>query len=118
MTSPDPITWLEAFAGHVRDRDLAAGRQLFAPGATSAYVVLLDMMAVARRNPVAPRMPNRGLVMWTFGSHKFDEVERRGRAAAADSALCSNLRVGVAEGARALTIHSPAGLMIEIREQP
>jgi len=92
--------------------------QLFAPGATSAYVVLLDMMAVARRNPVAPRMPNRGLVMWTFGSHKFDEVERRGRAAAADSALCSNLRVGVAEGARALTIHSPAGLMIEIREQP
>lgn len=34
MTTPDPIAWLEAFAGHVRDRDLEAGRRLFAPATT------------------------------------------------------------------------------------
>ena len=91
--------------------------QLFAPGTTTAYVCLLDMMAVGRASPVAPRIPNRGVVMWTFGTRKFDEVEKRARTAVTKDALGSNLRVGGAPVARALTVHTPAGVMIEIVEQ-
>lgn len=91
--------------------------QLFAPGATTRYVCLLDMLAVGRANPVAPRLPNRGLVMWSFGTRAFDEVARRVRAAAGGEAG-SQPRFSDAPGARALTVLSPAGLMIEIVERP
>jgi len=91
--------------------------QLFAPGATTRYVCLLDMLAVGRANPVAPRLPNRGLVMWTFGTRAFDEVARRVRAATAGGVAGSQPRFSHAPGARALTVLSPAGLMIEIVEQ-
>ncbi len=92
--------------------------QLFAPGATSRYVCLLDMMAVGRANPVAPRLPNRGVVMWTFGTRAFEEVARRASAAAAGGAGGAQPRFSHAPGARALTVLSPAGLMMEIIERP
>ncbi|MCU0624383.1 MAG: hypothetical protein MUF53_11075 [Gemmatimonadaceae bacterium] len=91
--------------------------QLFAPGATSRYVCLLDMLAVGRANPVAPRLPNRGLVMWTFGTAVFDEVARRVRAAARGGNAGLQPRFSDAPGARALTVLSPAGLMIEVVER-
>ncbi len=91
--------------------------QLFAPGSTTAYICLLDMMAVARANPVATRMPNRGLVMWSFGTAVFDEVEQRVRRASADSGLASQPRFDGVAGRRRLTVLSPAGLMIEISER-
>jgi hypothetical protein len=90
--------------------------QLFAPGATTRYLCLLDMLAVGRANPVAPRLPNRGLVMWTFGTRAFDEVARRVRAAAVGGHAGSQPRFSDPPGARALTVLSPAGLMIEIVE--
>ncbi len=91
--------------------------QLFAPGASTAYICLLDMMAVARANPVAPRLPNRGLVMWSFGTSVFDQVEQRVRRAATGNGLCSQPRFGSGAGQRRLTVLSPAGLMIEINER-
>jgi catechol 2,3-dioxygenase-like lactoylglutathione lyase family enzyme len=91
--------------------------QLFAPGATSRYVCLLDMLAVGRANPVAPRLPNRGLVMWSFGTRVFDEVARRVRAAATGGDAGAQPRFSDTPGARALTVLSPAGLMIEIVER-
>ncbi len=92
--------------------------QLFAPGASSAYVVLLDMMATKRDNPVVPRIPNRGLVLWTFGTHVFDEVEHRVRRYAAAGSGSGSAQVAGVTGERTLTVLSPAGLMIEIVEQP
>jgi catechol 2,3-dioxygenase-like lactoylglutathione lyase family enzyme len=106
---------------------LAAGTQfrfvqLFAPGATTRYVCLLDMLAAGRTNPAAPRLPNRGLVMWTFGTQAFDAVAQRVRAASAAPAdglrLCSQPRFSEPAAPRALTVLSPAGLMIEIIERP
>jgi catechol 2,3-dioxygenase-like lactoylglutathione lyase family enzyme len=91
--------------------------QLFAPGATTGYICLLDMMAVARANPVAPRLPNRGLVMWSFGTRAFDAVEQRVREAATHERLCSQPRFGGSAGQRHLTVLSPAGLMMEISER-
>lgn len=83
--------------------------QLFAPGATSAYICLLDMLAASRPNPVAPRPPNRGLVIWSFGTRVFDEV--RGRTAAATP------RIAGTPGQRRLTVLAPSGTLIEIFEQ-
>ena len=91
--------------------------QLFAPGATTAYLCLLDMMAVARANPVAPRLPNRGLVMWSFSTAAFDQVEQRVREASTISGLASQPRFSGVAGQRRLTVLSPAGLMIEITER-
>jgi catechol 2,3-dioxygenase-like lactoylglutathione lyase family enzyme len=89
--------------------------QLFAPGATTAYICLLDMLAGARANPVAPRLPNRGLLMWTFGTRAFDQVARRVRDAVS-ARLCSEPRSGGDPGKRAMTLLSPAGVMIEVVE--
>jgi catechol 2,3-dioxygenase-like lactoylglutathione lyase family enzyme len=91
--------------------------QLFAPGATTGYICLLDMLEVARANPVAPRLPNRGLVMWSFGTRAFDAVEQRVREAATHERLCSQPRFGGTAGQRHLTVLSPAGLMMEIIER-
>jgi catechol 2,3-dioxygenase-like lactoylglutathione lyase family enzyme len=92
--------------------------QLFAPGAATRYICLLDMLAAGRANPVAPRLPNRGVVMWTFGTRVFDEVAQRVRAAATRGELGSQPRFCGAPGPRALTVLSPAGLMIEVIEHP
>ncbi len=91
--------------------------QLFAPGAATRYLCLLDMMAVGRTNPVAPRLPNRGVAMWTFGTRAFDAVTQRVRAAAQRGELCSQPRFSSGHGPRALTVLSPAGLMIEVVER-
>ncbi len=92
--------------------------QLFAPGASSAYVVLLDMLAAKRDNPVVPRMPNRGLVLWTFGTQAFDRVEQQVRRYAAANGDSAQPQFAGASGQRVLTVLSPAGLMIEIVEHP
>ncbi|MEZ5457801.1 MAG: VOC family protein [Steroidobacteraceae bacterium] len=91
--------------------------QLFAPGATSGYICLLDMLAVSRPNPVTPRLPNRGLVMWTFRTHAFDAVLDKARAHAALT-RSPPPRVAGALGQRRLTALSPAGIMIEVCETP
>jgi catechol 2,3-dioxygenase-like lactoylglutathione lyase family enzyme len=83
--------------------------QLFAPGATSAYICLLDMLEASRRNPVEPRLPNRGLVLWSFTTHAFDEVCRRSTDASP--------RVAGEPGRRRLTVLAPSGTMLEICEQ-
>lgn len=88
--------------------------QLFAPGATTAYVCLLDMMNVGRANPVAPRLPNRGLVMWSFGTRVFERVAERVRTARDDPSAAAQPRFGLVDGRRVLTVLSPAGLMLEI----
>jgi catechol 2,3-dioxygenase-like lactoylglutathione lyase family enzyme len=87
--------------------------QLFAPGATSGYVCLLDMMAVGRANPVAPRLPNRGIVMWSFGTRAFDRVLAQARAAAG----ASPPRLADLAGRRTLTLQTPAGLTVEVTER-
>lgn len=91
--------------------------QLFAPGATTGYICLLDMMAASRRNPVATQLPNRGLVMWSFGTHVFDRVLAHARAAAEGARLCTAVRVVGAAPHRRMTVLSPGGLMLEICER-
>jgi hypothetical protein len=60
--------------------------------------------------------------MWTFGTQAFDAVAQRVRAASAAPAdglrLCSQPRFSEPAAPRALTVLSPAGLMIEIIERP
>ena len=90
--------------------------QLFSPGATSGYIVLLDMLNESRANPVSPRFPNRGLMTWTFRTAHFDEVARRIVAGAGGARmLCAPLRVGMTTQ-RLLTALTPSGLIIEIEE--
>ncbi len=104
--------------------------QLFAPGASSGYIVLLDMLELGRANPVAPRFPNRGLVAWTFPTRRFDELERRVRAGiggarllagpldpAAQNESPTDPRRRVLVGGRRMSIASPAGLTLEIVEE-
>ena len=90
--------------------------QLFSPGAVTGYVVLLDMLAESRPNPVSPRFPNRGLMTWTFPTRNFDEVARRVAAGAGGAQrLCAPLRAGP-DMKRALTCLSPSGLIVEVEE--
>lgn len=91
--------------------------QLFAPGATTAYVCLLDMLDVARPNPVAPRLPNRGLVMWSFRTHVFDQVVGKAQEHAAQHGSLPP-RVAGALGQRRLTVISPGDVMLEVCETP
>jgi catechol 2,3-dioxygenase-like lactoylglutathione lyase family enzyme len=91
--------------------------QLFAPGATTAYVCLLDMLAVSRPNPVVPRLPNRGLVMWSFRTDVFDEVAERAREWQTRTGSPPP-RVAGTRGQRRLTVISPAGVMVEVCETP
>ena len=92
--------------------------QLFAPGATTAYIVLLDMLGAGRANPVAPRLPNRGLALWTFPTRQLAEVERRLRANRSGASLFAGPQHAVDSSGRVLTALTPAGLMIEVEEQP
>ncbi len=99
---------------------LAAGTrfrflQLFAPGAATGYLVLMDMLESSVANPVVPRAPNRGVVAWRFGTHRFDEVERRAR-----DARITILGGPFAEpnrGAkRSMSLLTPNGLLVEVYE--
>ena len=90
--------------------------QLFSPGASSGYIVLLDMLKESRPNPVRPRFPNRGLMTWTFRTAHFDEVAGRIVAGAGGARmLCPPLPAG-STTTRLLTALTPSGLIIEIEE--
>jgi catechol 2,3-dioxygenase-like lactoylglutathione lyase family enzyme len=93
--------------------------QLFAPGAMRNYIVLLDLMGAGRRNPVAPRLPNRGLVAWTFASGQFDAVAHAAsRSSAAGSMTIKTGRDAAAGVAlRTLSMLTPAGLRIHVAER-
>jgi catechol 2,3-dioxygenase-like lactoylglutathione lyase family enzyme len=101
--------------------------QLFAPGAVTGYLVLLDFKDRNIANPVVPRMPNRGLVAWTFETRDLDAVLARieaypdGRA----TLLSRPLEVADSRGTsgaaaarrRVASVLTPNGLLLELVER-
>ena len=91
---------------------------VYAMGATSGHLLFVDYENVASlSNGVAPRLPNRGIGMWTFPVTDLDEVLRR----ATDKGMeIEGAPVSVdmpAFGkARVATVLAPNGFMIELFE--
>jgi len=92
--------------------------QLFAAGATTGYIVLLDMLEQGRVNPIEPGFANRGIVGWTFPTRSFDQVVVRLASDQSGAALIAGPFRDPKTGARVLSIRSPAGLTMEIEELP
>ena len=91
---------------------------VYAMGATSGHLLFVDYENVASlSNGVAPRLPNRGIGMWTFPVTDLDEVLRR----ATDKGIeIEGAPVSVdmpAFGkAKVATVLAPNGFMIELFE--
>ncbi len=91
--------------------------QLFAPGARTGYLVMLDMLDSSRANALPPRPPQQGLVMWSFGTRQFDRVVAtaiRERVTIIGGPLQLPARDG--RSGRSLSVLSPSGLLLEIFE--
>ncbi len=94
--------------------------QLFAPGAITGYLVMLDFKDSNIANPVVPRMPNRGLVAWTFETRDLDAVMKRIADYPDARATLLSRPVEIADGAarrRVASVLTPSGLLLEIMER-
>jgi hypothetical protein len=90
---------------------------MFAPGSSTGYIVLMDMLDSGIQNPVTPRAPNRGLVAWRFATHKFDEVMRRAKAVRTAVVSESDGTERTTKTARRLSMLTPSGLLVEVIER-
>lgn len=92
--------------------------QLFAPGATTGYLVLLDHYEATLDSPAShPGPPNRGIGMWTFASRRYDDVLERVRRHSieilAESASAGSPLLG---SRRSIVLADPENFPIEILE--
>jgi catechol 2,3-dioxygenase-like lactoylglutathione lyase family enzyme len=92
--------------------------QLFSPGSSSGYLVLLDFRAAGQPNPLLIRAPNRGIVGYAFEVRQWDALMQRIKASAT-AILHPTSRLDSADlGARrSLTVLSPNGFPIELFER-
>lgn len=89
---------------------------LYAPGAATGHLLFLDFREPASLSTgVAPRPPNRGLVMWSFPVRDVAQMETRLRAAGA-TIVGGPVTLDSADLGhhRALTVLAPNGFMIEL----
>jgi len=91
---------------------------VYAMGATSGHLLFVDYENVASlSNGVAPRLPNRGIGMWTFPVSDLEEVLRRGKEAGIELASPPVVADMPAFGkATVATLVAPNGFMIELFE--
>lgn len=92
---------------------------VYSPGARSQHLLLVDYQNVAPiATGIAPRVPNRGIGMWSFAVKDLGELVTRAREAEAtivappvciDSPMLGSVR--------AATIEAPNGLLIELFEE-
>jgi catechol 2,3-dioxygenase-like lactoylglutathione lyase family enzyme len=90
--------------------------QMFAPGAATGYLVIMDMLDSGVANPVVPRPPNRGLAAWRFGTQKFNEVVRRAQDARVTILGGPAARIDD-PAKRAMSMLTPSGLLVEVFER-
>jgi catechol 2,3-dioxygenase-like lactoylglutathione lyase family enzyme len=90
--------------------------QCFAPGSQTGYCVIMDHHEATRLSP-APNLgpPHRGIVMWSFLTHDFDEL--RARIASSGVKILRDLAdrssPGLPEGPT-MIIEDPDGFPLEI----
>jgi catechol 2,3-dioxygenase-like lactoylglutathione lyase family enzyme len=91
---------------------------LYAPGATSGQLLLMDFRdRTAPASGVAPRPPNRGIGMYTFPVKDVDATAAKARAAGI-SVVSGPVRAdtsGIGPH-RALTLVAPNGVLVELVE--
>lgn len=89
---------------------------LYAPGAATGHLLFLDFREpISLATGVAPRPPNRGLVMWSFPVRDAAETEKRLRAAGATIVGGPVILDSVDLGRhRALTVLAPNGFLVEL----
>lgn len=94
--------------------------QIFAPGSTTGYLVVLDHYDENLASPASkPGPPSRGIVMWSFPTADLDAVKRRAEAAGATilappgqyDSPCLN-------GAESMIVQMPSGYPVELFNQP
>jgi catechol 2,3-dioxygenase-like lactoylglutathione lyase family enzyme len=89
---------------------------VYAPGSTSGQLLFLDFREPGSRGAgVAPRPPNRGLVMWSFPVKDVTEHERRARQAGV-TVVGGPVEYESPELGphRALTLLAPNGFLVEL----
>ena len=91
---------------------------VYAMGATSGHLLFVDYENVASlSNGVAPRLPNRGIGMWTFPVSDLEEVLRRAKEAGIELASPPVVADMPTFGkATVATLIAPNGFMIELFE--
>lgn len=91
--------------------------QVFAPGASTGYLVLLDMQDKSLRRQVEPRPPYRGVAMWTFMVKDMEKAIERLRVNGAPIAHGPVLLNHPPYGPhRSLTTIMPNGFLVELVE--
>jgi catechol 2,3-dioxygenase-like lactoylglutathione lyase family enzyme len=98
--------------------------QLYARGASSGYLVVVEFPDDGRPNPVPLGPPSRGVTMWSFRVRDLDvALERvraftaRGAAAGATAVIAGPLQVPMPFGVqRVASVRLPNGFMIELME--
>lgn len=89
--------------------------QVYAPGATTGYLVILDMRERGLGSDVAPRPPNRGVAAWSFETRDLERAKARLEGAGAPI-VAGPLELDTPDlgRVRALAAHAPNGFLIEL----
>lgn len=98
--------------------------QMYARGASSGYLVVVDFMEGGRPNPAPPGPPRCGVAMWSFRVRDLDAVMARVRAFAARGGaagraevLAGPLQVPMPFGVRRVaSVRIVGGLLVELME--
>lgn len=89
--------------------------QLFSPGSTSGYVIVLGVGDARKPATAEPRPPNQGLTMLSFDTDEYDEVVSRVKAAGMSNLI--SLPVGNGLSQRTSTFEAPNGVLIQLIEK-
>ncbi len=92
--------------------------QLFAPGASTGYMVFLDHGAITKRSPAPELGPSsRGMAMWSFPTEHLDRVHENVKAAGGEVLQAPDIRVSpFLPETRTLIVKDPGGFPLEIFE--
>ena len=91
--------------------------QWFAPGATTGYLVMMELLDGDKQRYEPAGMASSGLSMWTFTTRSLDTINARWQAYSGEAAVVFEGKVPPFGIVRSIQVTSPTGIPIEIVEQ-
>ena len=90
--------------------------QWFAPGATTGYLVMMELLDGGKKAYEPPGMASSGLSMWSFTTDSLDLIRSQWQAYSGHAGTVFEGRLPPFGEVRAITITSPSGIAIEVIE--
>ena len=100
-----------------RKGEAIAFLQWFAPGATTGYLVMMELLDGDKKRYEPASMASSGLSMWTFTTRSLDTINARWQAYSGEAAAVFEGRVPPFGIVRSIQVTSPTGIPIEIIER-